>query len=71
MGGKVFEVCMYIHPDKAAVYEVAFQVTLVVKNLPASADDRSDLACMHTMCATLSFSHLVDGLAEIDTLGWD
>ena len=23
------------------------------------------------MCATLSFSHLVDGLAEIDTLGWD
>ena len=35
IGGKVFEVRMHIHPDKAAVYEVAFQV----KNLPASAGD--------------------------------
>ena len=34
MGGKVLEVCIYIRPNKAAMYEVAFQVVLV-KNLPA------------------------------------
>ena len=34
---EVFEVCMSIHAYKEAVYEVAFQVTLALKNLPAKA----------------------------------